>query len=73
MSIYNEPDWSSLSLAELFEKAQEFAKKVYGNSRRHIKILLANSCARHRKRSGSQGRKAGTARLFLRLSLAPGK
>jgi proline racemase len=32
MTMYNEPDWSSLSVAELLEKAQEFAKKAYGNS-----------------------------------------
>jgi hypothetical protein len=25
--MYNEPDWSSLSVAELLEKAQEFAKR----------------------------------------------
>lgn len=30
--MYNEPDWSSLSLVELFEKAQEFAKQAYGKS-----------------------------------------
>ena len=30
--MYNEPDWSSLSLLELLEKSQEFAKKAYGNS-----------------------------------------
>jgi hypothetical protein len=28
MTMYNEPDWSSLSVAELLEKAQEFAKKA---------------------------------------------
>jgi proline racemase len=32
MSMYNEPDWSSLSVAELLEKAQEFAKQAYGKS-----------------------------------------
>ena len=32
MTMYNEPDWSSLSVAELLEKAQEFAKKAYGNA-----------------------------------------
>jgi len=30
--VYDEPDWSSLSLLELLEKAQEFAKKAYGSS-----------------------------------------
>ena len=30
--MYNEPDWSSLSVAELLEKAQEFAKQAYGKS-----------------------------------------
>jgi hypothetical protein len=30
--VYDEPDWSSLSLRELLEKAQEFAKKAYGSS-----------------------------------------
>ena len=30
--MYDEPDWSSLSLVELLEKAQEFAKKAYGSS-----------------------------------------
>ncbi len=30
--MYDEPDWSSLSLLELLEKAQEFAKKAYGSS-----------------------------------------
>jgi hypothetical protein len=32
MTMYNESDWSSLSVAELLEKAQEFAKKAYGNA-----------------------------------------
>jgi proline racemase len=32
MTMYHEPDWSSLSVAELLEKAQEFAKKAYGNA-----------------------------------------
>jgi proline racemase len=30
--VYDEPDWSSLSLLELLEKAQEFAKKAYSSS-----------------------------------------
>jgi hypothetical protein len=30
--VYNEPDWSSLSVLELLEKAQEFAKQAYGKS-----------------------------------------
>jgi len=30
--VYDEPDWSSLSLVELLEKAQEFAKQAYGKS-----------------------------------------
>ncbi len=30
--MYDEPDWSSLSLVELLEKAQEFAKQAYGKS-----------------------------------------
>jgi proline racemase len=30
--VYNEPDWSSLSVAELLEKAQEFAKQAYQKS-----------------------------------------
>ena len=30
--MYNEPDWSSLSLLELLEKAQEFAIKTYSSS-----------------------------------------
>ncbi len=30
--MYTEPDWSSLSLVELLEKAQEFAKQAYGKS-----------------------------------------
>jgi DNA repair ATPase RecN len=30
--VYNEHDWSSLSLVELLEKAQEFAKQAYGKS-----------------------------------------
>jgi hypothetical protein len=30
--MYDEPDWSSLSLVEQLEKAQEFAKKAYGSS-----------------------------------------
>lgn len=30
--MYNEPDWSSLSLLELLEKAQEFATKAYSSS-----------------------------------------
>jgi len=30
--VYTEPDWSSLSLVELLEKAQEFAKQAYGKS-----------------------------------------
>jgi hypothetical protein len=28
--MYEEPDWSSLSVVELLEKAQEFAKQAYG-------------------------------------------
>jgi proline racemase len=32
MIMYGEPDWSSLSLLELLEKAQEFAKKAYSGS-----------------------------------------
>jgi hypothetical protein len=31
-TTYNEPDWSSQSVAELLEKAQQFAKKAYGNA-----------------------------------------
>jgi len=30
--MYDEPDWSSLSLVEMLEKAQEFATKAYGSS-----------------------------------------
>ena len=30
--MYDEPDWSSLSVVELLEKAQEFAKQAYGKS-----------------------------------------
>ena len=30
--MYDEPDWSTLSLLELLEKAQEFAKQAYGKS-----------------------------------------
>jgi flagellar biosynthesis chaperone FliJ len=30
--MYDEPDWSSLSVLELLEKAQEFAKQAYGKS-----------------------------------------
>jgi hypothetical protein len=30
--MYDEPDWSSLSVAELLEKAQEFAKQAYQKS-----------------------------------------
>ena len=30
--MYDEPDWSSLSVVELLEKAQEFAKEAYGKS-----------------------------------------
>ena len=30
--MYHEPDWSSLSLAELLEKAGEFAEKAYSGS-----------------------------------------
>ncbi len=30
--MYYEPVWSSLSLLELLEKAQEFAKKAYSSS-----------------------------------------
>jgi hypothetical protein len=31
-TTYIETDWSSQSVAELLEKAQEFAKKAYGNA-----------------------------------------
>ena len=30
--MYDEPDWSSLSVVELLEKAQQFAKQAYGKS-----------------------------------------
>jgi len=30
--LYHEPDWSSLSLLELLEKAQDFATKAYPSS-----------------------------------------
>ncbi len=30
--MYQEPDWSSLSVVELLEKAQEFAKQAYQKS-----------------------------------------
>ena len=30
--MYGEPDWSSLSLGELFEKADTFAQKAYSSS-----------------------------------------
>ena len=30
--MYNEPDWSTLSLGELFQKADEFTQKAYSNS-----------------------------------------
>lgn len=30
--MYDKPDWSTLSLLELLEKAQEFAKQAYGKS-----------------------------------------
>ena len=30
--MYDESDWSSFSLVELLEKAQEFAQKAYGSS-----------------------------------------
>lgn len=42
ISIYYKPDWSSLSVAELLEKAQEFAKKAYGNSL--VQLLKAIRC-----------------------------
>ncbi len=32
ITVYNEPDWSSLTLTELLEKAQEFGKKAYSSS-----------------------------------------
>jgi proline racemase len=32
VSVYTEPDWSSLSLVELLEKAQEFVKQANGKS-----------------------------------------
>jgi len=31
--MYDEPDWLSLTLKELLEKAQEFGKKAYSSSR----------------------------------------
>ncbi len=30
--MYNEPDWSSLSLSELLGKAHEFVREAYGKS-----------------------------------------
>lgn len=30
--MYKEPDWSTLSVLELLEKAQDFAKQAYGKS-----------------------------------------
>jgi hypothetical protein len=30
--VYHEPDWSSLTLAELLEKAHEFGNKAYTDS-----------------------------------------
>ena len=30
--MYNEPDWSSLTLSELLEKAREFSEKTYSSS-----------------------------------------
>ena len=30
--MYNEPDWSSLTLSELLEKAREFSEKTYSGS-----------------------------------------
>jgi proline racemase len=30
--MYDEPDWSSLSVVELLKKAQEFAKQAYGKA-----------------------------------------
>jgi hypothetical protein len=30
--MHDEPGWSSLSLIELFDQAQESAKKAYGNA-----------------------------------------
>ncbi len=30
--MYNEPDWSSLTLPELLEKAREFGNKAYSGS-----------------------------------------
>ncbi len=40
--MYNEPDWSSLTQAELLEKAQEFGKKAYSSSlSTHSFLMLA--------------------------------
>ena len=30
--MYNEPDWSTLTLSELLEKAHEFSKNAYSNT-----------------------------------------
>jgi hypothetical protein len=30
--MYNEPDWSTLTLSELLEKAHEFSKTAYSNT-----------------------------------------
>jgi len=30
--MYNQPDWSSLTLSELIEKAHEFSEKTYSGS-----------------------------------------
>jgi hypothetical protein len=30
--MYNEPDWSSLTVTELLEKAQAFGEKAYANA-----------------------------------------
>jgi len=32
ITVYNEPDWSALTLTELLEKAQAFGKKAYSSS-----------------------------------------
>lgn len=38
--MYDEPDWSSLTLTELLEKAQEFGKKAYSSSRSTDAFLM---------------------------------
>jgi len=39
IAVYNEPDWSSLSVLELLEKAQGFAKQAFGKSLRSYAFI----------------------------------